>query len=309
MRIQHIAAGLALCALASCSKQISINPLSFDVQADSASYNAASLTTFSFSGKPNNITFFSGEIGKRFEFKNRVTADNGIPQLKFSSALNAGAQPNSLALMVSSNYTPSSDPAAIGAATWTDISSRAAWATSGTAVASGAVDLSDMANAGKPVYIAFKYKVAAGAIQDKWTITGVSLRNVLPDGTAYTIDTLPTFTTVTNYGNTTNLPGWAGQAVANTYKWTLSAANLVIAGATTAAAATAPAEAWAITGPINLKTVTPDLGTVIQNMSDNVQIMKYSYAKPGTYTATFLASNVNVDGMNSITKNLAISIK
>src|SRR5690349_15751514 len=99
MRIQHIAAGLALCTLASCSKQISINPLSFDVKADSASYNAASLTTFSFSGKPNNISFFSGEIGKRFEFKDRVTAD-GTPQLKFSSALNAGAQPNSLALMV-----------------------------------------------------------------------------------------------------------------------------------------------------------------------------------------------------------------
>jgi len=312
MRINYIGMILGVLILASCNKKLELRSLTFDVAADSAAYTAGRVATFQFSGNPDNITFFSGEAGKRYGFRERTSAE-GIPQLRFSTALNSGVQPNSLSLMISTDFgggiTNTSDPAAITAASWTDISSRASWATNGTVVASGTVDLSDIAAAGKPVYIAFRYTAATGTVQNKWTITGFSLRNVLNDGTAYVIDTLPTFITVANYGNTGTVPGWAAKTITNTYRWTLGATNLVIAGATSAAAATDPVEAWAVTGPVDLRKVTPDAGTVVKTMANAVPALGYTYAKPGTYEAVFVAGNANADGQRSQVKKLAVTVQ
>ncbi|MEI6945577.1 DUF5017 domain-containing protein [Paraflavisolibacter sp. H34] len=314
MRINPIlvAATLVSLGLASCAKQMELKSLSFEVAADSASYNAGSTTNFTFSGNPDYLTFFSGEPGRNYAFKDRVQAA-GTPVLNFKSALNAGAQPGSLALLVSTDFAggvnATSDPAALAAATWTDITNRATLAANGTAVSSGNIDLSEFAAAGKPVYIAFKYKADAGSIQNKWTLTSLSLRNNLADGSSFAIDSMPTLTTVVNYGNTGTMPGWAGKTVANSYNWALAAASMTITGAATAAAATAPAEAWAITGPVDLKKVTPDAGVVVKSMADFKPNYLYNYAKPGAYPAVFVASNANIEKGESVTRSLTITVK
>jgi hypothetical protein len=297
--------------VASCNKKIDLRSWSFDVNADSASYKLGSNTTFKFTGNPDNITFFSGEVGKRYAFKDRLQAD-GVPQLSFITARNAGVQANSLSLLISNTFpggvTSSSDPSVITSANWTDITSRATWATTTTSVPSGTIDLSDFAAQGKPVYIAFRYNAVAGSIQNKWTITNFSLRNILADGTSYTIDTLPAFTTVVNYGNTSTLAGWAAKTITNAYPWTLNATSMVITGATTAAAATAPAEAWTITGPINLKKVTPDAGVVIKTMADLKPSTTYTYQSRGNFEATFVASEANADQQQSSMKKVSLTV-
>lgn len=312
MRIFHISVGLAMMLLGSCSKEIGLETLSFDVKADSTSYKAGSKATFLFSGKPDNITFYPGVPGRRFEFRDRTEAA-GTAQLQFRTALNAGTQTNTLALMVSTDFpggvTASSPSSIVTGATWTDITARATWASSSTVTPSGMVDLSDFAAAGKPVYIAFKYSAAAGSIQNRWTITNLSLRNVLADGTSYVLDTLPAILIVNNYGVGSNMPGWANSTHANTYRWTLSATNMVIAGATAAAAATAPAEAWAITGPVNLKNVTPDAGIIVQTMANITPSFPYTYTSPGNYNAVFVGSNANRDQQQSVEKSLPISVQ
>lgn len=311
MRIAFITT-IALLTLGSCSKEIKLDPLSFDVQADSSSYNAGSVAKFQFTGKPDNISFFSGETGNRHQYINRVEAA-GLSQLIFKSAMNSGMQPNTLKLMVSTNFegglTAASDPAIISKASWTDISSRVTWATSSTAVESGIIDLTDFATAGKPVFIAFKYAAEAGSIQNKWTITALSLRNLLSDGTSYLQAAMPTVALANNYGVSSNLPGWANGTVANTIKWTLNATNLVITGATSAGSATTATEAWAITGPINLKSVTPDIGLSVQTMNGSEASFNYIYSVPGTYEAVFEASNVNRDLMKKIEKKLSVTVK
>ncbi|MGJ7030192.1 DUF5017 domain-containing protein [Niabella hirudinis] len=312
MRIYSIILIFGAIIAISCNKKMELSSVAFDVTTDSAAYTVGNVTTFHFLGKPDNITFFSGETGHNYVFRGRTAAE-GAAQLKFISALNSGLQPNSLSLMISTdfagNVTSTSDPAAIAAATWTDISGRATWAANATATASGTVDLSDIAAAGKPVYIAFKYTATSGTVQNKWTITGFSLRNVLDDGTAYILDTLPTFATVTNYGNTSNLPGWAAKAVANTYRWTLNATSLVIAGASTAGAATDPAEAWAITGPVDLRKVTPDAGVIVKTMANAVPSFDYIYTKAGMYDAVFIAGNANADGQKSEVKTVSVKVQ
>lgn len=308
MRINYIVAIAGLFILASCSKEIKLEPVSFNVVADSVSYSPGSKTTFNFSGKPNYITFYSGEPGQRFEFKDRETA-NGIPLLSFTSQLNSGTQTNTLKLMITSDLSGFIDSASIVNAPWTDISNRAVWATNATALGSGNVDLSDFAAANKPVYIAFKYNAAAGSIQNKWTLTKFSLRNSLSDGTSYLIDSVPTVTTAVNYGNSSNLPVWVGQKTAGSTTAFDVKATMVVAGATSAATATSTTEAWFVTGPVNLKKVTPDAGIPVQTIVSYVPFYSYTYAKSGTYDAVFAASNQNIDAVSNTVKKVAVTIR
>ncbi len=307
MRINSIILLASLFVLHSCTKELQLEEVSFDVTADSISYNLGSKTTFTFSGKPQFISFYSGEIGKRFEFKDRDTA-NGMPVLRFNSQMNTGTQPNTIKLMITSELNGLVDSSSIVNTSWTDISSRAVWATNATATASGNIDLSDYAALNKPVYIAFKYNAAAGAIQNRWTLTGFSLRNVLSDGTSYVIDSVPTVTAAANYGNATNLPVWVGQRTAGTTSVLDVRATMIVAGATTAAAATSAVEAWFVTGPVNLRRVTPDAGVPIQTISNYVPFTTYTYTKSGTYNAVFVGSNINVNKQSASSKKLTVKV-
>lgn len=324
-----------LFACAACNKNVAVKPVTFD--AASANISGAATTVFSvndtvqynFTGNPDVITFYSGEAGKKYDFRNRISAA-GVPQLQFNSLRATGAQANSLALLVSSDFKgvatniingvlirdTATTNANIAAATWKDITSQATLSTGGaTAVASGNIDLSAFLTQGKPVYIAFKYTAAAGTIQNKWTISGLAINNVLADGSTYTIANLnaPT-TSFTNYGNATYGPGWAVSydlaKDANKYAWVFTdKTSLVITGAATAAAATAPAEAWAIMGPVDLTRVTPDIGVGIKSISAKLASYTYNYTAAGSYNAVFVASNNTNGGTNTVVKQIPLTIK
>lgn len=281
---------LALVAAAGCRKMEMIG-VSFDVTTEKTTYKISEPVIFKLNGNPGTLTFYSGETGKRFEFAERVTAD-GTPLLQFTSLAANGAQTNTLSLVVSKNFKgigadETATAANIAAATWTDITNRANLS-AGASTASGAIDLSDFATDGNPVYIAFKYKSLAGSIQRKWTISGLTVVNKLTDGTQYTLVNLNN-TAIANYGvSLTTSPGWVGARVANTYAWAISAgSSLTITGATTDAAATADSEAWVFSGPVYLDRVTPDRGAVIKNISTRITSYTYIYKTAGTYTAVF----------------------
>ena len=335
MRTQYIIILTALLfAAMACNKQTEVKPVSFDVSSTklngtpTTSFASTDTLNFLFKGNPDIITFYSGETGKRYDYKDRISA-KGIPQLQFSTILANGTQASSLALMVSTDFKgiatntilgiltrdTATTNANIAAATWTDITSRSILSTGGTtAVASGTIDLSDFANQGKPIYIAFKYVATAGTIQNKWTISALSLNNVLADGTTYIVANLNAPTTaITNYGNTTFGPGWAVSfdpaKNANKYTWVYTdKTSLVITGATTVAAATASAEAWAIMGPIDLTKVTPDFGVGIKAITARVASYQYKYSTSGTFNPVFVASNNTIDGSSVIVKKQTLTI-
>ena len=334
MRIHHIILATLLFACMACNKMTDVKPVSFDVS--SAKMNGTAATSFSttdtvnfaFTGNPDLITFYSGEIGKRYEFKDRTNA-TGKPQLQFSTLLANGTQTNSLSILVSSDFKgvatnmiygvltrdTATTNANIAAATWTDITSRAALSTGGaTAVSSGVIDLSDFATQGKPIYIAFKYTAVAGSIQNKWIVSALSVNNVLSDGSSYTIANLngPT-TAITNYGVTSYGPGWAVSfdptKNVNKYAWAYTdKTSLIITGATTVATATVSAEAWALTGPIDLSKVSPDMGVGIKSITARLASYQYKYTTAGTYNAAFVASDNTIDGSSVIVKKTSLTI-
>ncbi|MFA4866733.1 MAG: DUF5017 domain-containing protein [Pedobacter sp.] len=340
MKILNISMLAGVLMLAACDKTLEEKQVSFDVSSaktngqTSDSFTEKDTIVYQFNGNPDVITFFSGAIGQRYEFKDRTSA-KGVPQLTFSTIRATGTQTNSLQLLVSSDFNGvvaksktiqgvvTQDTAAtmdnITKANWTDISSRATWSTgTTTAVSSGVIDLSDF-DKGAPVFIAFKYTATAGTIQNKWTISALSLNNVLPDNTVYTqANFAAPNQSITNYGVNTPGLGWLSTydvaKNANRYRWVYSAGiaaagTLVITGATSAGAATAGAESWAIMGPVDLRKVSPDAGLPIKDI--NKLINSYPVAPmytEGKYKVTFVASNNTVNGSSSVVRQLPITI-
>ncbi|HEY8690117.1 MAG TPA: DUF5017 domain-containing protein [Chitinophagaceae bacterium] len=279
----------------SCSKDIKLHSLSFDATVNKANLNAGDSATFSFSGNPDFITFFSGEPGSRYEFKDRITDTSTNVQLKFSTATTTATN-GTLSLLVSNNFSGAVNATNIAAATFTDITNRATLATGTATVASGTVSLADFAQQKKPVYIAFRYVAAAGAAQKKWTITGFTLNHVLTDKTY----------TIANMTATTPSPGFVTIDVKNpAVNWT---AALVITGASTAALDT---EDWAIAGPIDLSRVLPDAGTQIKTLSEGMNQFPfvYKYVAAGSYNAVFVATNANRDAQQSTKKTIGITVQ
>ncbi|WP_162846937.1 DUF5017 domain-containing protein [Mucilaginibacter gracilis] len=287
----------------------------FNVTVDKTTWAVGSTVTFHLSGNPDYITFFSGEQGLNYANLNRYNAA-GTPKLQFTSARNAGTQANSLLVLVSSNFAGMGIDSAttaknIAAATWTDITGRATLATSATAVASGAIDLSDFP-ADKPVYIAFRYLATTGAIQNKWTITGLTVTNTLADGSVYTIANLNS-TAITNYGVATVFsPGWVPFRLNNTANWVVTAGtSLVVTGAATAATATVAIDDWAYSGGIVLNKVSNDVGTFVKESSARLASNDYTYTfkTAGTYVVTFTAANASVYGNEEVVKQITLTIQ
>jgi len=179
---------------------------------------------------------------------------------------------------------------------------------------SGAIDLSDYANQGKPIYFAFKYTGLAGYPLNRWEIDSFYLNNNLPDGTTYVIANLNSYNApYTNYGVTTFSPGFVDYPIKNNIYWFASTVNSQagLVFKTDNNGLTADAESWAFIGPVDLKKVTPDGGVAIKSATQSLSDINFSYKYPaqGTYNATFIGAKINRDQKDSIAKPLQITVQ
>jgi hypothetical protein len=79
MRILSFITILAVPAiLVSCKKDLRPEPLSFNVTTANSTYHTGDTVRFIFSGNPDVITFYSGEPGKNYEFKDKDDPDRGV---------------------------------------------------------------------------------------------------------------------------------------------------------------------------------------------------------------------------------------
>jgi hypothetical protein len=316
--MKNILAIIMLLAFFSCHKALDVDDIAFDVTANKATMALGDTTRFSFTGNPDIITFWSGEIGKRYQYRDRTEAD-GTPILRFRSK-RFHPQNNTLALLISTDFSgvvkdTVATRTAITAAAWTDITARANLSpANGTLTSSGPVNLSDLASQGKPVYFAFKYTGAAGFPLNRWEIDSFYVNNNLPDGTTYVIANFGNATvSYTNYGVPTFSPGFVFYNTANVNFWFNSTINSQagLVFKTDNAGLTSSCESWAIVGPINLKKVTPDNGTVIKGLTQSLADLAFTYKYPaaGTYNATFVAGKTNRDEQKYAVKSLPFTVQ
>lgn len=57
-----------------------------------------------------------------------------------------------------------------------------------------------------------------------------------------------------------------------------------------------PIDQWVFMNPMALNSITPDTGTNVKGVADDVSSYDHIYNTPGTYTATFIVSNGNYQG-------------
>ena len=311
---------LGLLSMLSCKKELEVDEVTFDVNVDKTTIALKDTSKFTFEGNADLVTFWSGEIGKRYEYRDRIEAE-GTPILSFRSKKYHN-QDNTLKLLVSKNFMglSSTDVALnktnIANATWEDISSRAVLptGTNQSLTSSGNVDLSDYSKEGSPIYFAFKYTGTVISSLQRWEIDSYTLRNNLADGTSYTISNFNGYNSpYANYGVQTFSPGFSFITTNNTPVWFNSTINNVagIVFRTDATGLTTACDAWAIIGPINLKKVTPDAGTAIKAISQSTKDLKLNYIYPakGTFPATFIATKANAGMQNVTTKTLTINVQ
>lgn len=285
-------------SLGACTK-LPIRSPQFGVTTAKLTYKVGDTVKFVFNGNPDNITFYSGEGGLNYANANRSSA-TGIPQLQFTTYLQNPGEANTLRLMASTDFTGTLDATNVTAATWTDITSRAVLSTGADNTASGIVDLSDFLASGKPLYLAFRYLGVVNATlkQPAWTVRTFTVNNVLPDKTA-------AITTI-------DIVGWKAVDLKNTTVfWNINLTGLgqLYINGTATGSTNADNEDWAISKPINLRLVTPDVGVPLKNVSASTLTgYNYKYLKAGTYTATFLVSNVNQNEVKSETRQIQLTI-
>lgn len=300
----------------SCSKNIEA-PNNFDVKTESTTYTitdpvSKSVTVrFNFSGSADFVTFYSGEFGKNYDYKDRIYSTNDSVIFSFSSALNTNGN-GILGVFISQDFSGTYTKEELQKASWIDLNSQFispnfALATSSVAVSSNAINLSSFQATDVKTYIAFKYAATAGAVQKKWTISNVSLTHKIDDNQSYVL---------LDNGLSNSSPGWQNIKVTSDSSWSPKSITSVrnpfsFAGAVTAAAAVTDIESWLVSGAVDLTKVVQDYGTPIKGIADNqLRFYDYSFSKAGVYNVVFLAQNSDINGVSQqVVKQITLTIQ
>lgn len=290
--IRFIIALYAL-TLVSCSNEIEVETPVFEITTASNTYKAGETVIFNIEGYADYITFYSGEIGANYDYRERTQIEGAKPKLAFVSTVKYGKPADSLRLLISGNFNGTVTKEGIYKAKWIDITDRAVIST-GTDVSSGVIDLSDFIE--KPlVNIAFKY-IGVGsptASQKSCWIKEFELKTLDSKGLEYPL--IPTL----------NEAGWVQcNILGENRKWTISGSQLFIG----ANANEDSNEDWVITKSISLASLKPDKGTPIKSLSGPIKEWSHIYAEPGIYKVVFRAANSNIYGNREVLKEITLNI-
>lgn len=114
--------GLLLVGLVSCMEDEAPS-VELNVALDKQVYQVGEPVTFKLNGNPDNIVFYSGEVGHNYAYKERYHADGDL-LVKFNSWVRYGDIYHNLKFLVSSDFSGIYDKENVEAATWIDLSDK-----------------------------------------------------------------------------------------------------------------------------------------------------------------------------------------
>jgi Domain of unknown function (DUF5017) len=303
MKIQNIfiiVAGIAL-ATSACNT-IEVSEPVFEVTADKTTVKVGENVTFNFGGEAvSNIRFYSGELGKVYANRDRVTAENAVNQFVFASSVTATGQANNLLVLVSNDFNGIMDTTNILKATWTDVTSKAKLATTTTSLASGIVDVSSFRNQRDSLYVAFRYKSTATTVTANlpraWTVSGFVFSNIFPDSSITLHNTV--------VGDVRRSGFQAISMSHDSLAWTIAGTLTFKTGFVTQLQGD---DDWVISNAFKLSKIAPSLAIGVQNSSGRLNDYLYQYTKPGTYKAIFVVSNSYGTTLKETFKEVTITV-
>lgn len=287
---------LFVVVFSSCTKRDQVDaPNDFQVTTDKQTYAAGDTVKFIFSGNAENIVFWSGMPGQKYEYRNRTFAEGSTLTLNFKSYSQYGVvDQTDIKLLVSTDFNGVYDSANIKSATWQDISNRAIWSSGADQTPSGDIDITDFASANKDMAIALRYvtsAVADAATQNRWVLRSFDLKSTSSEGGVTALATI---------GNA----GWKAWSFLDAAtNWTISSTQLV-----SNRSFTSVNDDWVITKLFNPNKVTPDRGQAIKNISSAISDYSAVYNTPGTYKVTFVVTNASYTNQETVIKELELTI-
>ena len=312
-------------ALVSCHSgfEKAVTP-NLNVTTDSEVYFTDDAVVFNIDSDADFISFYSGEKGNSYEYAQKERIYEGQLYLSFSSAFQAGAQwkrqleedvtKRILRVFWSSDFTGEYNAEAIAAATWNELTASADFPTSraenakllSNTTPSGEIDITSLADEGKPVYFAFRYHIDTYNEELANSRSRASVFNFLIKSRAAEVNASEDVVTQSKMGWQLVMSGFENSEKkpedCSSYLWfDCDTGNTV------------DLECWAISAPValdNKVNVGCDYAVGIKNFVDEpLKTYTYTYSKPGTYEACFVAANVDHEGLRKETvKKLQIVV-
>lgn len=271
------------------------------VKSDTAFVKAGTNVVFSFEGKHDFVTMYTGEPGHVYEYRERTKIAKehiASSQLKFKITPLYGIIPNTMSVYLKQSFAGMNgknyklDSTLIKETEWIDITEQCNLPVESNETSGVVLDVIDYMN--EPFTIAFKYETAQNKeTQPRWDIKGLMIDNKFKDGTGAVVASPSISFTAFDFLDKAN----AYKNNGGEGKWNLSKNNLTdtLIQMSSSKKDTPMNLDWLVSAPLDLSSTTPDKGMPIKDITERLNVFKYVYQNPGVYKVTFVANNVNYD--------------
>lgn len=304
--------------LASCQKFDNEKPLAFDVYLDSTTFKVGDPVTFKFTGgDANQISFYSGEVGNDYEYRDKNRIDQ-IKKVFFSFQTHNTPVDGAVRykFLISTDYNGEKNYNDVINATWHDITNLYTFGGAATGamawpngwVNSGNKEISSYIGEDKPFYIAVRVSadaVPSGSIPSRnWRTRQHSLIAETIGGNYFSIADYGKMGWTQIDKNTTNITGETASQITT---------SIMLFGYYNANSPFYRQEydQWGVSkkfesGEISLG---PSKSVSLKQYIDiPIESHTHYYEYPGTYKIVFLASNATISSSTQVIKELEITV-
>lgn len=308
-----LAAGLTACNMDD------VKDVEFGVSIENTTAYVGDAVNFQFEGNPDYIIFYPGT--KECSYANRERTRIELDSIGMSCRVDqfytdlpsySGEENTIMHAYISTDYTGELTAEAVGKATWTSISGngenmlKMPVATTSPTIENvkSEMNLSDYLD--KKFFIAFKYK--AGPNNNASSSYGKPRVQVKEP----TLAKREPDKNIINMTDAVNEWGFniiqVKVAKENNTKYEVSK-NELLFFPDKDTEKTRDVEVWMISQELDPTSVQPDRGMPIKSTNAKLPSYQYTYDKPGTYTATFIATNANMWNSNQVLREVTVTVK
>ncbi|NGF55950.1 DUF5017 domain-containing protein [Parapedobacter sp. SGR-10] len=288
----------------SCKRELELTSFDFEVEVEQATHYAGDPVTFHFTGNPEIISFYSGEVGNDYDsIGGRVVSANLL--LSFESRIFDGTQDNKPSVIVSTDFSGNYTLEDVEAAEWINITERFVLPPITGDVdgyyQSGSVDISDLNTGADPLFIAFRYEHRPFELfgrRNTWRIRQFRVERETDLGITEIVNSSNVNWSVVQKGPWDNNRITPGATIV--FNGNLTNPEVYLTG-------------WVISAPLHIDPFLMDLGpdraVPIKSIADaDRPSYTHTYTEPGTYTATFVAANQSLDERKEIIRQVEVVV-
>ena len=285
-----------------------------DVEDGVPVFKKGSSVKFNIDEKSDMVTFYSGESGAKYEFRDRTQLD-GTPYLQFGLEMTDEKTSGLFHVYVSSDFVGmtkerDTDAENIENATWVEITDQCDLPTEITTTpkVTPLIDLSDFK--GNPLYVAFRYLRPANKGICRFQVRNLVINN--EDGgflypitktstagwTAFDFNATGTDDPYNSSGGSGTNRAWDTRNVVKEERMYIGYRSTVVDN-----------DDWVISSAIDLTSVAPDMGEGIKAYDDvRLREFRHIYNTAGVYKVSFIGTNSKNADTRTVVKEVTIKI-